>query len=301
MTLSSMTGFGSAPCIMLGRRYTVNIRSVNHRFLDVKFFLPHFCEPLESDLLVLLKEKLLRGHVEVSVRLQNGHLQSVQTVSVDQGTAKDLHRSLLLLQKELHLPDPPSLQLLASFKEIFLFSEPESSPEDIKAALLRALQEAISALLVMRHKEGSSLGAELQKHLTRSKEITQELSQKTPELLQIRQQRTSLRFKALVQEFFKGSLDQETLEARAAIELASLADKADITEELARLRSHFDQLASSFTAPAPHGKKLDFLVQELNREANTIGSKSQDAELSRLVIELKTEIERIREQIQNIE
>ena len=301
MTLSSMTGFGSAPCTLLGRRYLINIRSVNHRFLDAKFFLPHFCEPLEAELMLLVKEKLQRGHVEVSVRLQNASLQSVQAVAVDQNTAKDLYRALLSLQKELLLPDAPTLQLLAGFKEIFVFSEPETNPEDIKTTLLQSLREALEALLSMRRREGASLAAELQRHASRCQEITQELTNKAPELLLARQQRVSLRFKALAQEFVKGTLDQETVEARAAIELAALADKADTTEELARLRSHFEQLSAIFTSPAPHGKRLDFLVQELNREANTIGSKSQDAELSHLVIALKTEIERIREQIQNIE
>lgn len=301
MALFSMTGYGSAPCILLGQRYTIDIRSVNHRFLDVKFYLPRFLEPHEAELLSMVKERFHRGHIEVAVRLQGASGQALQSVVVDTNTAKALYQSLEGLRNELKLPDPPTLQLLASFKEIFSFADISAPPESTRQPLHVSLRAALQSVEAMREQEGKMLDAEIQAHVQRCQELALALSARAPEALSQRQQRLFAKLKALLQELPKGTIDQETVEARAAIELSVIADKVDIAEELARLRSHFEQLLTLFTTPRPHGKKLDFLMQELNREANTIGSKVQDSELSRLVVELKTEIERIREQVQNVE
>ena len=297
--LQSMTGYGASAFSVGARRYEVELKSVNHRFLDLRFHLPRGFLSFEDELTRQVKARLSRGHLEISVRSLTGD-EIAAGFSVDLAAARVTLESLRAVQAALDLPDAPTLALLSGFREIFIPREVRPDEAALRLSLFSAFEEALARLCEMRAAEGAALTQEFNARLAATRAVVTELEARAPAALQQRQQRVSARVEALLVEAGR-TAQVEGLAERLAVELAVLAERADITEELARLHAHLGQVSDALGAGGPQGKRLDFLVQELHREANTVGSKSQDPELGRLVVSLKAEVERLREQAQNVE
>lgn len=286
-----MTGFGLGERVLGGGRLSAEIRSLNHRFLELRvrlpleiadhtFFVEQFC-----------RERLGRGRYDVSVRM-DGSVLPPPELNVE--WVRGAYQTLQRLRDELSPGSELPLGLLAGFPHL-VSSSTVSDPEPVRAALGEAIGNALVSLDRMRATEGARLGSELGERLGIVRELVSELSRHGPSLLEAQQKRLQQRLARLV-----GGV--EALDpARLALEIAVLVDRSDTTEEVVRLESHLDQFEALLGAPGPSGRKLDFLLQEMGRETNTIGAKCQDANLSHLVVALKAEVERLREQVQNVE
>jgi uncharacterized protein (TIGR00255 family) len=301
LPIRSMTGYGASAFSLGGRRYDLDVRSVNHRFLDLKLFLPRCCDPLEPEVSRLVRDRIGRGHVEITARPVGADLGGGLAVTPDLGAARAVYDALAQVRGSLGLHDPITLEMVAGFREIFTFAEPRAPADELRGELLGALDRALLALLAMRDKEGAALADDILGRAQSARALAAEIEARGPEAVAARQRRLEARLRGLLADLARGGLSAEAIEARVAAEVALMADRVDVAEEVARLRSHLDQLEAMIREGGPQGRRLDFLAQELNREANTIGSKCQDSELSRRVVELKAEIERLREQVQNVE
>ncbi|HEU4578046.1 MAG TPA: YicC/YloC family endoribonuclease [Polyangiaceae bacterium] len=287
----SMTGFGLGEQPFGGGRVCAEVRSLNHRFLELRVRLP--LEITEHTFFVeqLCRERLGRGRYDISVRLDGNVLPAPQ---LDLERVRNAYQTLQRLRDELSPGSELPLGLLAGFPDLFS-SSGSGDPEPLRLALTQAIGKALARLDEMRDAEGRRLAVELGDRLRSVRNLVSELARHGPGLLEAQQARLQQRLARLL-----GGV--EALDpARLALEVAVLVDRSDTTEELVRLESHFDQFEASLSAPGPSGRKLDFLLQEMGRETNTIGAKCQDANLSHLVVALKAEVERLREQVQNIE
>ncbi len=289
-----MTGFGSAAGEYAELHVNVTARSVNHRYLDMSIHLPRRLQPLEADVKKLVRSRLARGRVEVFVRAELTDPTEV-TVRPVPAVISALVVALRDAKREHALDGDVAVSDIARFPGAFVVSEPLETMDDEQASrVMQVTTEAVDALARMREAEGARLEEELRAAVGVIEASGQELAKLSD--AERDQRREGLLEKA-------GSLlgDLGLEDARLYQELARLVEKHDVNEELARLRSHVAQCRDSLGGEKPLGKTLDFLAQELNREANTIGSKAASAQLITAVVQLKSEIERFREQVQNIE
>ena len=295
MPTRSMTGYGRGECSEDGLRATVEMRSVNHRFLDVQAKLPREWMALEPMLVGLVRERLGRGRVELFVRreLQGGRRAEVQ---VDLDLARSIREAAARMAADLGVADDLCTSQLLATPGVLVTREPEADVDRESAVVERALRGALTGLVEMRAVEGQRLAEDVAARLDRIEEIRlgiEELAAEVPVAIKARVERR-------VGDLLAGSAvapDPDRLAQEAAI----LGDKAAVDEELTRLASHLSQARALLRVDEPVGRKLDFLVQELNREANTIGSKSAETSISTLVVDLKSTIEKVREQVANIE
>jgi uncharacterized protein (TIGR00255 family) len=291
--LSSMTGFGSGSATVGSEAVTVELKSVNHKFLEVKVRAPRELAPLEPTVQRLIKERLARGAVDVSVRRAlKTATGSVPTV--DLPLAREYRRAFGEVARALGLPDDLTLRDLALQPGIIRLEEPPMAVADAGPALEQALAAALEGLQGMRRREGAALERDLLARLALVDGLVAELSGLAPAAVAEYQARLQDRLRELLQG---GPVDPQ----RLAQEVALHAERTDVAEELTRLASHLVQLRGLLAQEEPSGRKMDFLVQELHREVNTTGSKSQHAGISGRVLALKAELERIREQVQNVE
>lgn len=289
--VKSMTGFGTGEAPLGGGKLAVELRALNHRYQDVRVRMP--AEFFDQSFFVeqLARGQLGRGRYDISARVF-GPAAPPPKVSADRMRA--LHRSLTELRDELAPGSELPFSALLALPNVV--EHPTVDTEAVQRALTAAFADARAQLDAMRREEGQSLTRELLARLENARQLRERLAEGAD--LLVEQQRTRLRERlARLLQGVEATLDPSRVEA----ELAILADKSDITEELVRLESHFDQLAALFTSEGGVGRKLDFLLQEVGREVNTIGSKCQSAEVTHLVVELKAEVERMREQVQNVE
>lgn len=286
----SMTGHGRAVAEASGRRVTVEVRAVNHRFFDVKLRAPPLDPAVEDRITQAIRKRAERGSFSVTIR--DDALGGGGGVRVDLAHARSVAGALDELRAALGLEEPVTLALVAAQPGVLQTGEPSHDPEAILAALDAALEE----LVAMRRREGAALGADLRARLDRLEALAREVEELAAAAPDEWRRRLEERLARLLQPTGM-TLDEQ----RLAQEVAVLADRLDVTEELVRLRSHLEQARALVAEDAPVGRRLDFLVQELGREINTIGSKSQSAEIARRVVEAKAELERIREQVQNVE
>ncbi|MCB9590469.1 MAG: YicC family protein [Polyangiaceae bacterium] len=289
--MRSMTGFGFGEADLDGGRVVVEIRSLNHRFLDVRVRLPADLQEQASFLEQLARAELGRGRYDIGVRVEGG----AQTRMFSEERARNVYHSLARLRDELAPGTELPVSVLGQLSHLITAS-PADTETPVQAALASAMKCALAALQEMRETEGQTLCSELEARLGKAREASQRIAERAPEAIAHQHQRLKERVARLLSDTGV-QLDP----TRLAQEVALLADKSDITEELVRLDSHFDQFASLLEDPQAVGRRLDFLLQEMARESNTIGAKSQDAGLSHLVVELKAEVERLREQVQNVE
>lgn len=292
--LSSMTGFGSGTQVHDDLQITVEVKSVNNRFLDINCKLPTLFLGLESQINALLREKLKRGRIEVFVQRKTvrGFAQNVRVNAALVNSCMESFKELAALGVSQRCLDVVLADVIGRREILELTAEDESVVDEVPL-VMEALRQACIELVSMRQREGAALEEELRRLLQSLEEIIgeiQRLAASTPEAIQ---QRLHERISSLLQGI---ELDQQRLHQ----EVVYLADRADITEELARLRSHVVQFHDVLEA-GEGGRKLEFLLQEFGREVNTCGSKSQDTAITRNVVEAKTILEKMREQVLNVE
>ena len=292
--IKSMTGYGRAETILKGKRTVAEIKSLNHRYLEVSLRLPPTLASLEMEIKKKIAKVFSRGKIEVSIRMDyNGSPDKVTGFDLNIPLLRSYYSLLCRIKQELNMKDEITLAMMAAFRDAFAAPE-----EDDIAAVWQLLEvmldEAIVALTVMREKEGDVLCRDLRDRAATIARLLDVVGNRGPQALAAYQNRLRERIKEL-----RG--DMEVDESRLIQEIAIMAEKSDIMEEIVRLQSHIDQFNDILQSDQAVGRKVDFLIQEMGREVNTIGSKSGDAEISRNVIEIKSELARIREQVQNIE
>ena len=290
--MQSMTGYGRGLVCEDGREMTVEVKSVNHRFLDVSFRLARPIAFLDDAVRTGVAERLARGHVDVFVNYVN-HCEDARRVRVDMQLAKAYRQAAGELSEALGVKNDLPLSDYMNMPDVLTVEASEEDQDAVRALFMRALNLALDDLMAMRKREGNSLRGDMMKKLDAIDGLRESIATRAPTVVEEYRAKLSQRLSALL----SGDID----EARFATEVAIFADRAAIDEELVRLSSHIAQLRATAELDEPVGRKLDFLVQELNREVNTIGSKASDAQIAGCVVAAKGEIEKLREQVQNIE
>lgn len=288
----SMTGYGR--CIMArdGRELTVELKSVNHRFLDLAFRMPRSFAFLENDMRAQIGARLARGHVDIFVTYSNKR-EDARCVRLDDALLGAYLKALREGAAMHALDDDLRLSDVMDMQDVLSVEEAEDDQQALSALMHDALEQALDGLCRMRSREGEAMRADVEARLNTLERMAGDIDARAPEWLE----EYRVRLRARIEEVCQTQLD----EARLTQEIALIADRAAVDEETVRLRSHIAQMRELLSLQEPAGRKLDFLVQEMNREVNTTGSKSSDLVLTGLVVDAKAELEKIREQIQNIE
>jgi uncharacterized protein (TIGR00255 family) len=293
----SMTGFGSASFRIGDAAFAIEVRSVNQRHLDARVRLPRALAGLEHELRARIQQRLERGRVDCSIAAPGGEAPSPR-LEIDREAARAYLTAARALAQEDGVSDTLGSAELLALPGVARLVEPAWEEAELRAAVLPALDAALDGLAAMRAAEGEALARELESRLARLLELADALGARSGEVAQSVRERLRRRARQLESEV--GVID----EARLHQELALAADRLDVTEELVRLRSHVEQFRKMLAGAGPGqpaGRRLDFLLQEMTREANTLGAKGADADAAHLVVEVKTELERMREQVQNVE
>lgn len=291
--IKSMTGFGRAMVDDGKRSFLVEIRGVNHRYLDMNIRMPKSLMPVEDRIRKLISGYISRGKVDVFITYKNYGKEDT-VVQSNRYLAKGYVDILKSLRDEFMLADDISVSLVSRFPDVVFTEEKEENIEEIWSLMAEAVEEASKKMLVMKEVEGQSLKKDMLVKSEEIRKIVDQIKVKDKEVIPLYKERLENRIKEL--------LDSVPVdENRLALEIAMYTDKASIDEEVTRLLSHMDQMEKFLSEVEPVGRKLDFLAQEMNREANTMASKSVDIEITNNVLLIKNEIEKIREQMQNIE
>lgn len=289
----SMTGYGRAGAVLHGRDIKVELRSVNSRYLEYSSRLPRSCFFLEDKLKKLVAARVSRGKVELSLSIQNVTAADTM-VSVNWGLAEGYRAALTSMVERMDLKNDVTVGMLARFPDVLTQTAAPTDEDALWQDVESIANQAIDAFVAMRAAEGEKLKADVESRLQNVEALVGQIEQATEGRVKAYSDRLYARLQELLE-------DRNIEESRLVTEAAIFADKTAIDEETVRLHSHVAQYRQILELNEPIGRKLDFLTQELNRESNTIGSKCQDVAITRLVVELKSEIEKIREQIQNIE
>jgi uncharacterized protein (TIGR00255 family) len=290
--MQSMTGYGSGRAPLGEGQVVLELRTVNHRFLDVRVRLPSRIQGRTPTVERVIRARLERGRVDVTARFEG---QTLPQPTLDLDRARAVYGELAAVRDALNPDEPVPLALLSSVPDLFVVNR-IIDEEALDRALEQAAKEACSAVVSMRDKEGAALGSELASQLSELGARIAALKVAVPEMLEGRRTRLRDRLDALL-----AGVDAELEPSRLEQEIAVLADRSDVAEELVRLDSHRDQMLELIeNSSAPVGKRIDFLLQEMAREANTIGSKVQDGAMTTHVIALKACVEQMREQAQNV-
>lgn len=291
--IKSMTGFGRSVGSFNGHFITLDLRSVNHRFFEISIRLPKDLNPLEGGLKQTLRKGFSRGKVDLIVSF-NGGEGGQKKVLLDKNLAKQYHHQLLELKKIVKLPGAPDFNSLVTFKDLLVVKESPLAPSLFEKPVKNLLKNAMTLLGSMRKKEGQVLERYIRGVLKRLHRRIFRIEKRVPMVVEEHQNRL---MKKIQQISGVVSLDQTRLHQ----EVAYFAERSDVEEEITRLKSHCEQFEIFLSQKKPIGRSLDFLVQEMNREVNTLGAKANDTSISEEVIEIKGELERLREQCQNIE
>jgi uncharacterized protein (TIGR00255 family) len=287
-----MTGFGTGDAPFGSGKLGIEVRSVNHRFLDVRVRAPRELGELSSFLEHVARERLERGRYEVVIRVDG---LALGLTVLDRERAKSAYRALCELRDEIAPGAEVPFALLASIPDLFVSSVHEHI-DNVKGATCTAFDAALSALDEMREREGVALAQDLAGRLEAVRELARIVLERAPDLLDTQRRRLRERTERL-----RSSIDLTLDDGRLEAEIALFAERIDISEELTRLESHCVQFSSLLRGTKACGRRLDFLLQEMAREANTAGAKSPDAAIAHTVVEMKAELERMREQVQNVE
>ncbi len=291
--IRSMTGYGRSCQIIGGREITVEIRSVNHRFFECSTRVPRVYGYLEQRLKSFLQARAARGKIEVGVTIVAVDSADAQ-VCVNEALAAEYVEQLRRFGEKLQLTDDLSLSAIARFSDIFVVRKEVEDEEEVWNAVEQVAAQAADAFVRMRETEGEKLKQDILNRLSEIEADTARVEEISPRTVEEYRSRLYQKLQAILE-------DRSVDEQRILTEAALFAEKIAVDEETVRLKSHIAQLRGMLEDDAAVGRKLDFLVQELNRECNTIGSKANDVEIARLVVNMKANIEKIREQIQNIE
>lgn len=291
--ISSMTGYGRGEATGNGRRFVVEIRSVNHRYADFAIRLPKEYATLEDRMRKYIQSRIDRGHLDVYVNAQSlgGRKRQLQ---VDKELAIAYYNSLEELKGHLGLSGTVDIEVMTRLPDIFVLEELPEEAEQYWPALEAALGEALDRLIRMRGAEGKALAVDMENRVTCIEHLLVAVRERAPLVIDEYRERLARRINELTGD---NTLDGD----RLALEVSLFADRSDITEELVRLGSHLQQLHGALTGGGTVGRKLQFILQEIHRELNTVGSKAGDSEISRKIVEAKSELEKLREQAQNVE
>ena len=293
VTVYSMTGFGRSSKTLDGIEVTVDIKSVNHRYFEYSSRLPRAYQFLDETIKGICKDSVTRGKIEVSVSVADNSENGI-SVELNESYAAAYISAMRKLAKKYKLKDDLKLSTLTSNGELFTVKKTAVDEEIITDIVCNAVKEALENFMSMRAVEGEKLAKDI---ISRTDTIlgkVEFIESRSPETVKEYRQRLESKIKELLS-------DSTVEESRLLTETAIFADKIAVDEETVRLKSHISSLLSILNAGGDIGKKLDFVVQEMNRETNTIGSKAQDIEIAKTVVDIKAEIEKIREQVQNIE
>jgi uncharacterized protein (TIGR00255 family) len=290
-----MTGYGSGETQHEGCKVSVEISAVNRRQAEISINLPRELDPLEARVREVINRHLSRGRVSVRVTLHSGEERRAARVRINRALAAAYTREFARLAEDLNLAGRPSLEAILRAPGVLENDDEIEDAEAFWPAIEEALASALAQLVGMREQEGTHLARDLAARLEALRYSTQAIRQRAPGV--------AAQYRIQLQERIAAAGVTFIPEDRERLlkEVALFADRSDITEELTRLESHFEQFQQCLNASEPIGRTLDFLAQEMNREVNTVGSKANDAAIAREVVQLKTELERIREQVQNLE
>ncbi len=291
--IRSMTGFGRGGAQGDGKEFLVEIKTVNHRYSDIFIKMPRQISFLEDKVREEIGKIIFRGKIDVYISYSD-YGENSKNVLLDESLVKAYLDALEQLRDKFGVKDDITVSLISRFPDVLKVDKAEEDEEKVWQLLKAALDEALQSLVAMREAEGNELKNNLLEKASCIESIIDEIALRSPEVVKEYKQKLENRIKELLEQ-------QNIDENRIAMEVAIFADRCSIDEELIRLGSHISQMKETLSMDQPVGRKLDFLVQEMNREINTIGSKANDLSIARHVIELKSEVEKIREQVQNIE
>lgn len=291
--LKSMTGYGRNEEVAGTKKITVEIKSVNHRFSDYNIKVPRQYGFLEDLVRKKLSGAIARGKVDVYVSIE-AYEEADKTISINKELAENYISALRSLAADYGLKDDISVSTVAAFADIFR-AEPKRDDEDELWKLVSAVMDpALEAFTSMREREGSRIEEDLRTRIDYMQQLAEKIDERSPQTVSEYREKLYAKIKELLE-------DRDVDDARVLTEVAVFADKVAVNEETVRLSSHYDEFREIMDGSEPAGRRLDFLIQEINREVNTIGSKASDIEIAKIVVTLKGEIEKLREQIQNIE
>lgn len=291
--IKSMTGFGAGDAETADFKVHIELKAVNQRFLETNYHMPYSMNMFENQLTKKIKEYASRGKLDINIRFQDLRDKAV-TVKVDKGLVAAYGQALQEISSQLELSAPVTAAQIASYPDVLKLNEENADLEAVQPVLMQAMEQALESFVAMREAEGQNIQRDLLDRIGTLENFVGELEKLAPEIVAAYRQR----LENLLREYLA---KEDIEESRLIQEVALFTDKVNYTEETVRLRSHFDQFRQIITAGEPVGRKLDFLIQEMNREINTVASKANSAGAAQFVVDVKSEIEKIREQIQNIE
>jgi uncharacterized protein (TIGR00255 family) len=288
----SMTGYGQESHQDEWWQISIQLRAVNHRYCEVSIRMPRRYSAIEDRIRRVVQRGCIRGRIEVNINIAPGEAQS-RSLTLNRPLAEAYYRSLAELARLLNIPNSVDAPTLAAFPEILQADDTEEDLDSLWAVLGPVLAKALTRLEQMRRTEGEALARDMTQRAGSLSEMTEEIEARVPDIVREHREKLTQRLQEYLQDV---PIDED----RILMEVAVFADRSNITEELVRLRSHLEQLKRMLETDDEVGKKLDFTVQEMNREVNTMGSKTGDVQVTRRVIAMKAEIEKIREQVQNL-
>ncbi|TYO97362.1 YicC/YloC family endoribonuclease [Desulfallas thermosapovorans] len=291
--IKSMTGFGRGETISETLKINIEMKSVNHRYCEIVPHMPRSMNVFEDRIKRVIQKKIARGRVDLYINVAKYGADRV-TVTVDEHLAASYLLAVKELKDKMTLAGEVTVKELLQLPGVFLLEESEEDTEQWWPELEATLQQALAGLMDMRVKEGQLLASDIKERIGRIAGLVNEIEQRSPVVVDEYRARLSQRLHDLLEP---GTMDPSRLDA----EVVLLAERSSITEEIVRLKSHLKQLRDCLELATPVGRKLDFILQELNREINTIASKSSDLAINSIAVEVKSELEKIREQVQNIE
>lgn len=291
--LKSMTGYGRNEIIADGKRINIEIKSVNHRYSDYTIKYPRRYAFLEDKIKQHAAKSITRGKVDIFLTIEN-YETTDEEIEINRAVAENYIEALKKLRDEFSLTDDITVMNVARNQDIFTTVKKDEDEEQIWNNVRTALDGALSDFTEMRQREGERIQRDLENRVEYMKTLVKKVDERSPETVKEYQSRLYDKIKEILE-------DREIDESRVLTEVAIYADKVAVNEETVRLGSHFVEFYNIVGSGEPAGRRLDFLIQEINRETNTIGSKASDIEIAKIVVELKGEIEKLREQVQNIE
>lgn len=291
--VKSMTGYGRCEETVGGRRITVELKSVNHKYFEFSPRVTRGYGFLEDKLKSYVQSRVARGKIDLFLSIETLEDADV-VVSVNHSLAAGYIAALREITERYKLPDTVTVNSLSRYSDIFSVHKAPEDEEAIWAAVQPVAEKAVDAFIAMRETDGSRLYEDVMARAAVILELVGKIEARSPETVKAYRERLEMKLREVLSDT---AIDEQRILTEAAI----FADKVAVAEETVRLRSHFEQLKSLLGAEEPSGRKMDFLVQEMNRETNTIGSKASDSQIAYMVVDIKAEIEKIREQIQNIE
>ena len=291
--LKSMTGYGRQETIAGGKKILVEIKSVNHRFADYSIKVPRHLGFLEDRVRKRAADEITRGKVDIYIAVESVE-EADKDIVLNEGLARSYIAALHELRDKFGLSDDISVSSVARYSDIFRAERREEDEEELWMCVKSVMDEALSAFVAMRTREGERIERDLVERIEYMRSLAKQVEERSPQTVKEYSDKLYARIKDVL-------ADRTVDESRVLTEVAIFADKVAVNEETVRLRSHFDEFGEIISSGQPAGRRLDFLIQEINREVNTIGSKAQDIAIAKTVVTLKGEIEKLREQIQNIE